>query len=54
MLALATLVAVAFVFVRRDSIEGRGASVSDQTQSQLFWTKTGRDRTTLSSTSNRY
>ena len=45
LLALAVLVAVAFVLVRRDSIVGRDASVSDQTQSQPFWLRNGRDRT---------
>ena len=45
LLALAVLVAVAFVLVRRDSIVGRDASVSDQTKTQPFWVRNGRDRT---------
>ncbi len=52
--ALAALVAVAFVLVRRDSIGGRDDFVGDQTQSQSFWIKKGRDRTRSPSTSNSY
>ena len=36
LLALAGLVAVAFVLVRHDSILGRDASVRDQTKTQPF------------------
>ncbi|QNI88711.1 hypothetical protein SynROS8604_02080 [Synechococcus sp. ROS8604] len=54
MFALAALVAVAFVLVRRDSIGGRDDFVGDQTQSQSFWIKKGRDRTRSPSTSNSY
>ncbi|QNJ26249.1 hypothetical protein SynSYN20_01926 [Synechococcus sp. SYN20] len=54
MFALAALVAVAFVLVRRDSIGGRDGFVGDQTQSQSFSTKKGRDRTRSPSTSNGY
>ena len=54
LLVLAALVAIAFVLVRRDSIGSRDASVSDQTQSQPFRTKNGRDRTRSLSTGNSY
>ena len=54
LLVLVALVAIAFVLVRRDSIGGRDASVSDQTQSHPFWIRKGRDRTRSPSTSNSY
>ena len=54
LLALAVLVAVAFVLVRRDSIVGRDASVSDQTKTQPFWVRNGRDRTQFPSTRKSY
>jgi hypothetical protein len=54
LLALAALVAVAFVLVRRDFIVGGDPSVSDQTQSQPFWARNGRDRTQSPSTRKSY
>ena len=54
LLALAVLVAVAFVLVRRDSIVGRDASVSDQTKIQPFSVRNGRDRTESPSTRKSY
>ena len=54
LLALAVLVAVAFVLVRRDSIVGRDASVGDQTKTQPFWLRNGRDRTESPSTRESY
>jgi hypothetical protein len=54
LLALALLVAVAFVLVRRDSILGRDASVSEQTKSQPHWVRNGRNRTQSPSTKKRY
>ena len=54
LLSLAVLVAVAFVLVRRDSLVGSDAFVSDQTQSQRFLVRNGRDRTQSPSTSNSY
>tara|TARA_B100001063_G_scaffold96971_1_gene90616 strand:- start:1088 stop:1309 length:222 start_codon:yes stop_codon:yes gene_type:complete len=54
LLSLAVLVAVAFVLVRRDSIVGRDASVSDQTKTQPFWLGNGRDRTESPSTRESY
>ena len=54
LLALAALVGVAFVLVRRDCSGGRDAFVGDQRQSLSFWIKKGRDRTSPPSTSNSY
>jgi hypothetical protein len=48
------LVAVAFVLVRRDSLLGRDASVSEQTKSQPHWVRNGRNRTQSPSTKKRY
>ncbi|ABI46293.1 hypothetical protein sync_1541 [Synechococcus sp. CC9311] len=54
LLVLAVLVAVAFVLVRRDSIVGGDSFVGDQTKSQRFLVRNGRDRTQSPSTSNSY